>query len=207
MSFSLFSRSAGMPASSKTSSDAFIAAMPRIGTLLSCQPSAPGIGWKPGFISKRVDLSCPHQPPNLGRSKFLPMPCMDEDATDIAGARVQVLVGTPGCKIDVPVVQGKRNVAGCVSEIETRNGAHVMRCLRKRGHVEQLAVEVINTAEEHHREFVGVRLDCCEDVFLADDPFAVTRTNLNDRIVRIKTVELRPGSPAGSDPTETFALR
>ena len=49
-----------------------IADMPSTGALLSCQPSAPSIGWNPLFIWNRVDLSCPHQPPNRGRSKFEP---------------------------------------------------------------------------------------------------------------------------------------
>ena len=46
-----------MPTSSKISKEAFMAAKDKIGGLLSCQPSAPGIGLKSSLIPKRVSLS------------------------------------------------------------------------------------------------------------------------------------------------------
>ncbi|KAG1373333.1 hypothetical protein G6F59_018511 [Rhizopus arrhizus] len=60
-------RRAAMPARSNRSSDARSGARPRIGGLLSCQPSAPVAGMNCGAIWKRVASSWPHQPAKRGR--------------------------------------------------------------------------------------------------------------------------------------------
>src|SRR5687767_15148765 len=45
--------------------------MGKIWALLSCQPSAPGIGLKPLRILNRSFLLCPHQPAKRGSAELL----------------------------------------------------------------------------------------------------------------------------------------
>lgn len=46
-----------------------------------------------------------------------------EDAADRARARVEVLVRAPRRKVDAPVVQRERDVAGCVREVPAADAA------------------------------------------------------------------------------------
>jgi len=47
----------------------------------------------------------------------LPMPLMDKQARNRARPSIHVLVGTPGGKIDVPVMQPERHVSRRVRQV------------------------------------------------------------------------------------------
>src|SRR5690606_38299239 len=69
VSFSDFSLKASIPTSLNISKDAFMAAIDKIGGLLSCQPSAPGITSSGCLILNLVALLWLHHPAN--RFSFL----------------------------------------------------------------------------------------------------------------------------------------
>lgn len=42
---------------------------------------------------------------------------MNEDDTETAATRIQILVGAPGCEIDIPIVQLHRNISSRVRKV------------------------------------------------------------------------------------------
>src|SRR5207342_1661969 len=74
-------RNLSMPALANRSSDARSGASPRIGGLLNCQPSAPGVGTKLPSMRKREAWSWPHHPAKRGRVVFAWRACTKQPAT------------------------------------------------------------------------------------------------------------------------------
>lgn len=90
---------------------------------------------------------------------------VDEEAADRPGARVDVLVVAPGGEVDVPFVEGERDVADRVGEIPPDFYAVVLGVGGDGGHVEVLACVELDAREEEDSEGGGVRIDLGEDMF------------------------------------------
>ena len=114
------------------------------------------------------------------------MTLMDECGSDRTRTGVQVFVGAPHRKIDVPIVQRERDIADHVRKIESCNDA-VFPC---RGcdflDVEQLTREKIHAAKHHHRELFGVFIDQIDNLFRSNGKLAFARARKNERRFRIE---------------------
>ena len=58
-------------------------------------------------------------------------------------------------------------------------------------HVEKLTGEIVDTTQEHQCQLLRVRVNCFQEVLFPDNTLAVTGTDFDDRIIRIKTMKLR----------------
>jgi len=82
-----------------------------------------------------------------------------ESASDCTGTRVHVLVSTPACKIDIPVVKLQLYVSCCVRQIPADgNSAGVGMCCDSRD-VQQLAAVVLDAGQKNQRELVSMLVD------------------------------------------------
>ena len=128
--------------------------------MLSCQPSAPGMGSKSGPIWKRV---CSVVAPPAGEARQLGSlawrSCTKQPAI-AARAAVQVLVAAPHGEVGVPVVQ--LQAAGCRRRAPGRS----RRCSPAAcaaaviaAHVEGLAGAVVHAAQQHQRDRWPSRCD------------------------------------------------
>lgn len=82
-----------------------------------------------------------------------------EGASDSTSTRVHVLVSTPACKVDIPIVKLQLYVSCCVRQIPADdNSAGVgMRCDCR--DVQQLAAVVLNAGQKNQRELVSMLVD------------------------------------------------
>ena len=117
------------------------------------------------------------------------MPFVDENRPDVARAGVQVLVGAPRGKVDIPVVQRQLDIARRVGQVESGDSACGVRSFGQPRHVEQLPCEIVDAAKEHQREFIGVFVYHSEDVFFTNQVFAIPRRHFDNCLVGIKAVE------------------
>jgi hypothetical protein len=91
--------------------------------------------------------------------RAIAMLLVHESAGNGASARVHVLVGTPTCKVNIPVVQLQLDVSGCVGEIPADEDSAGVSVGGDCGNVEQLAAVVLDAGEEDQSQLVGVLVD------------------------------------------------
>lgn len=87
-----------------------------------------------------------------------------EGAADAARPAVEVLVVAPRGEVDVPGVQGERDVADGVREVPTDGYAARLGVRGDGGDVEELAAVVLDAREEEQGSGGGVLVDDGEDV-------------------------------------------
>lgn len=92
------------------------------------------------------------------------VPFMDEETCDSTGTGVEVFVAAPGGGVDVPVVEVKGHVAGCVCKIPDYEDTSGASGGGNGGNVEQLASVELDPGEEENRGGGGVCGDYGEDV-------------------------------------------
>ena len=81
---------------------------------------------------------------------------MYKDTADTARARIDVLVRTPARKVNTPIMQFNRNIAGSMRKVETNLGACLMSRFCNNLHIEHLAGVIIYSAEKYNCQFVGM---------------------------------------------------
>ena len=173
---------------SNSASEASSGAAARIGGLEICQPSAPGSGCDPGGISKRLALSCPHQPARrTGRSRA--HGAHGRSSRRSRRARIQILVAAPDGEIDVPIVQLEWHVADGVSEVETDATTCAARLLCDRAQIEALTVEKLNARQHHCRDLRAFALDQRQHVLGAHGFFAGPGSDFQHRARRVESMQ------------------
>ncbi len=120
-----------------------------------------------------------------------PVTLVNEYPADVARARVQVLIGAPRGKVDVPVMQRQGHVARRVREVESGNGAGGVRGLGQPLHIEQLTREIIDAAEKDECDLVRMAINRVQDVFFANQSLAIPGRDLDDGVLGIESVEPR----------------
>src|SRR5438876_7682432 len=116
------------------------------------------------------------------------MTLVHECACDRAGAGIEIFVGTPDSKIDIPIVKRERDVADRVRKIEPRDDSVLVRCRGDLFDVEQLTGEKVRTAKYDYRQLIGIFVDEIENVFCADCEFAFARSREKERIFLVEAV-------------------
>ena len=116
------------------------------------------------------------------------MTLVHECACDRAGSGIEIFVGTPDGEIDVPIVQGERDVADRMRKIEPRDDSVLVRCRGDLFDVEQLTGEKIHRADHHNRKLIGMLLDKIDNLFCSNRELAFTRPRQNERFLWIEAV-------------------
>ena len=81
-----------------------------------------------------------------GQVRAMGMFFMHKAAADASGTAVHIFVGTPYRKIDLPIVQAKRQITRGVRQIESYGASVPVSRLRDAFHLECLAGQIIHTA-------------------------------------------------------------
>lgn len=74
---------------------------------------------------------------------------MDENCTHNAGTGIHILVTAPDSKVDIPIVEFKVDVSGCVSTVPTYKDSPRMGKSSNFLHVEELAGVVLDSREKN----------------------------------------------------------
>ena len=72
---------------------------------------------------------------------------MDKGACDRTGTGVEIFIGTPNRKIDVPIMQRQRHISDGVGKIDTNRDSMLLGCRCNRRNIEQLTSEEIHPAD------------------------------------------------------------
>ena len=130
-------------------------------------------------------------PPALqaGKRAVAHVPFVHEQRRDRPGSGVQVLVGAPRREVDVPVVQGKRDVAGRMGEVPAHRGTDSVAGRGDGGHVHHLSGQVVHPAEHHRGDRVRVVVEHRDDVFGAQGVLAGPRGQAQDGGVGVVAAE------------------
>src|SRR5262249_32882304 len=112
----------------------------------------------------------------------------DEAAAHRPGAAVEVFVIAPDGEIDLPVVQPQYHVARRVGQVEADHAALAPGGGGDPLHVEDLAGEEIDTAEQHQGNLGAPGLQQRLDVFAPDQVFPHARLEGQQRVGRVETV-------------------
>lgn len=112
---------------------------------------------------------------------------VDKGSGGGSGPGVDVLVGAPAGKVDVPVVQLELDVARRVGEIPADDDASLLGVGGDARDVEQLARPVLDARQQDQGGRVGVGVDSGEHLFRGDQ-IVVIRLNLDHALLRIQSV-------------------
>ena len=80
-------------------------------------------------------------------------------SSNSTSTRVHVLVSTPACKVNIPIVKLQLYVSCCVRQIPTNDNSAGVGVGCDCGNVEQLATVVLNTRQQNQCELIGVLID------------------------------------------------
>ena len=86
-----------------------------------------------------------------------------------ARAAIEVLVRTPDCEVDVPIVQLYRHVADSVREVPADEDAFGLCVCRDALDIEELAGVELDSRKEKDSSGRGVGVDRGKDVFCGDE--------------------------------------
>lgn len=137
-------------------------------------------------------------------------PVVNEEPTYTTRSRIEILVRAPNCKIDVPIMEAKRNVANGMCQIPPyhrplsatlalhlglRHDAVKEACLSlPRGsnsfHGKPLACVVLDTTENNQSDGISFLLNHVKNVRLAKSKLALSGGDFNDRGLCLKAVRL-----------------
>ncbi len=115
---------------------------------------------------------------------------MDEGAGDRARSGVQVLVGAPAGRVDLPCVELERDVARRVRQVPEDDGARLVRRRRDSADVQQLPRQVVDAAEEDDGER-GIGGDRGAHLVRREELAARRRAQADDRVVGLEAVPRR----------------
>ena len=114
---------------------------------------------------------------------------IDKHRRHAARAGIDVLVVTPRCKVNIPIVEFQRNVAGRMSQIKPHHTALIVASAGDFLYVEELSRVIVDATYKNEVNGFAFFFNCLHNVLRADSSFTVSWFELNNSVHWIITVE------------------